>query len=104
MSATPFASVDALITEGMESLLTDSTATYQGGQPFGVVMERGQTDAFGGGGVVVDAPEVTCSFHIRHALGLAEGSELVINGVRHRVGRGVQPDSSGWVTVEVFAA
>ena len=104
MSAAPFAAVDALISEGMESLLTDSTATYQGGQPFGVIMERGQTDAFGGGGVVVDAPEVACSFHIRHTPGLTEGGELVINGVRHRVGQGVQPDSSGWVTVQVFAA
>ena len=75
----------------------NATATYQGGEPFGVILDRGQTDAFGGGGQVVDAPEVTVSFDLAHAPGLAEGGELVIDGVVYMVGAGVQGDSSGWI-------
>lgn len=99
-----FTAIAQRVNAAVERRLADATATYQGGDPFAVLLDREQTGAFGGGGDLVDAPALTCSFDLRHALGLAEGSELVINGVRHRVGRGVQPDSSGWVTVEVFAA
>jgi hypothetical protein len=34
--------------------------------------------------------------------GLAEGGELVIDGVTYVVSSPVQPDASGWVSVSVY--
>lgn len=100
--AAPFAARMQRINAAVQRHLANAVATHKGGLPFGVVMERGQTSVFGGDGDVVDSAVLTCSFDARNAPGLAEGGELIINGVRHRVGGGVQPDAGGWVVVEVF--
>lgn len=97
MSLAPFAQAMSDLGTEVEGMLANATATYQGGEPFGVLLDRGQTDAFGGGGQVLDAPEITVSFDLAHTPGLAEGSELTINGVVHLVGAGVQGDAAGWV-------
>ena len=88
----------ARINGAVERAHANATASYQGGEPFGVLLYRGQTDAFGGGGQVLDAPEITVSFDLAHAPGLAEGVELTINGVVYLVGAGVQGDAAGWVS------
>lgn len=98
----PFAAVQALITQGIEASLPDSSATYRGGEPFGVILERAQTDAFGGGGEIVDAPSTTCAFHIRHTPGLSEGDTLAIDGVAYTVAGAVNADSGGWVVVMLY--
>lgn len=76
----------------------NTMAVYQGGDPFPILLDREQTEAYGGGGGVVDAPSITVSFDAANTPGLAEGAELVIGGVVHEVGAGVQPDASGWVS------
>lgn len=101
--AAPFAARMQRINAAVQRHLANAVATHQGGQPFGVLLEHRQTGVFGGDGDVLDSAVITCAFDARHAPGLSEGNELVINGVLHRVGGGVQPDASGWVVVEVFA-
>lgn len=102
MPLAPFANLEARVNRAVEGRLSNATAVYNGGEPFGVLLDREQTDAFGGGGMVVDAPSLAVSFDTAHTPGLAEGSELVVNGVPYRIAQGVQPDASGWVTVAVF--
>ncbi|KQO23491.1 hypothetical protein [Acidovorax sp. Leaf78] len=99
MTLAPFADRAARLNRAVEAHLSNATATFEGGQPFGVQLEKGQTDGFGGAGGVVDGPEITVSLNVAaHAPGLAEGGQLVIDGVVYTVGVGVQPDSSGWAS------
>lgn len=98
MSIAPFAAIEARLNAAVERRLANAAATYQGGEPFGVLFYRGQTDSFGGDGMVTDSTAHSVSLNLAHTPGLAEGSELVIDGVRYVVGQGVQGDSSGWVS------
>jgi hypothetical protein len=104
MPTNPFAALEARVNSAVESHLSNATATYQGGVPFGVVLDQGQTDAFDGGSSVLDASDVVVSFNLSHAPGLAERSQLTINGAVYTVLGGVQPDSSGWVQRVAVAA
>lgn len=84
-------------------MLANATATYQAGEPFGVLFDRAQSDGFGGDGRVMDSAACSVSLNLAHAPGLAEGSELVIDGVVYVVGGGVQGDSSGWASdISIF--
>lgn len=98
MSLAPFAALEARVNNAVLLRLANATAVYQGGDPFPILLDREQTEAFGGGGGVVDAPSITVSFDTANTPGLAEGSELVIGGVVHAVVQGVQADASGWVS------
>jgi hypothetical protein len=106
MPLNPFAALEARVNRAVESHLSNAIATYHGGEHFGVIFERGQTELFGGAGGIVDAPECAVSFNVTvHAPGLAEGGLLVIDGVDYTVGAGVQPDASGWISgLAVFKA
>lgn len=89
----------ARINGAVERAHANATATYQGGEPFGLILEKGQTEGFGGAGAVLDSPAIAVSFNVSlHAPGLAEGGELVIDGATYTVGAGVQPDAGGWVS------
>lgn len=93
----PFAAVEALINQGVSGLLSNAVAVYKAGDPFGVIFDKGQTEAFDGGGRVLDGCDAVVSFNLANAPGLTEGSQLVIDGSVYTVLGGVQPDSSGWV-------
>ena len=98
MSLAPFAQAMSDLGTEVEGMLANATATYQRGEPFGVLLDKVATEDFGGSGRV-DSPEITVSFNLAvHAPGLAEGGVLVIDGVPHTVGAGVQGDASGWVS------
>lgn len=73
------------------------TPALYNGRAFNVILNREQTDAFGGGGLVADAPALFASFDTSNTPGLAEGSVLTIGGVAYTVAGGVQPDAGGWV-------
>ena len=77
----------------------NATATFNGGEPFGVLFDRNPTEPFGG---AASAADLVCAFDLASAPGLVEGSVLVINGAPHVVAGGVEPDASGWVTVAVY--
>jgi hypothetical protein len=97
---TPFAATLAALNEGVEATLANARATWQGGEPFGVMFDSAAADPLGGG--AVDASACTVAFDIAHAPGLAEGGELAIDGVAYVVSSGVLPDASGWVALSVY--
>lgn len=93
----PSAQVDALLNIGVQSVLANAVATWQGGEPFGVIFACGQKSAFGD----VAVGEIACSLPLACAPGLARGDELVIDGVPYEVAAPVQPDASGWVALQL---
>lgn len=97
----PFAAVEALINQGVSQLLSNATATWQGGgHVFGVVFKRGADDGFMPDAVT--AVSHTVSMCVANAPGIAEGSTaLRINGQPVRVTGAVVPDASGWATFAV---
>ena len=99
MTLAPFADIDALINQGCAATLANAVALYQGGVPFGVILDSTPTDPFNG---VVDAASRICGFDGGHAPGIVEGSMLLINGAAHRVAGGTVPDETGWLQLQVF--
>lgn len=93
----PFAQVEALVNTGVQSVLANAVATWQGGQPFGVIFAQGQRESFG----EVATGAITCSLPLSSAPGLAQGGELVIDGVAYEVAAPVQPDASGWAALQL---
>lgn len=100
MALNPFAAHEARMSRAVESRLANAAATYQGGQAFGVVFDRDRSGVFDGG--TVDMASLTAGFCIANTPGLVAGSELVIDGVVHKVSGQVQPDAGGWVNVTVY--
>lgn len=90
----------AMVNQGVASVLADSMAVYQGGEPFAVIFERAAVDPLG----LVESAGPTASFHGALAPGLQYDSELTINGTAYRVVGGLEPDASGWLTVSLRLA
>lgn len=100
MTLAPFAALESRLNGAVQKRLSNATATYNGGTPFGVLFDRSPADPFGTG--AVDAAAYSVSFMAANAPGLAEGGELVINGTAYIVASGVQPDAGGWVSLTVY--
>lgn len=85
----------------VERRLADSVATWNDGERFGVVFDRGQDDGFMEG--VVTAVRHTVSMCVANAPGIAEGSTgLSVDGLEYLVTGPVVPDSGGWATFTVM--
>lgn len=95
----PFADVEALINQGCRSMLSNAIASYQGGEPFGVILDSTPTEQFG---ETVDAAARTCGFDGAHAPGIEAGHILVIDGADYRVSGGTVPDETGWLQLQVY--
>ncbi len=95
----PFAQVEALVNTGVQSVLANAVATWQGGEPFGVIFARGERSSFG----EVATGAISCSLPLVCAPALARGDELVVDGVAYEVAAPVQPDASGWVALQLRA-
>lgn len=96
----PFAQVDALINQSVSQSLANAVASYNGGPEFGVLFERGVSDApFG---EVVDAATHQASYQASHTPGISAGHELLIDGTAYTVSGPVQPDSSGWLDLTLY--
>ena len=99
MTLAPFAALESRLNGAVQKRLSNATATYNGGAPFGLLFDRSPADPFGG---AVDVAACTAAFCLANAPGLAEGGELVINGTAYIVASGVQPDAGGWVSLTVY--
>ena len=99
MAVAPFAQAMADLGTEVESMLANATATYQGGEPFGVLFDRTASDPFG---QAVDVGALSVGYCVVNTPGVREGSELVIGGVVHVVNGPVQPDAGGWVNLSVY--
>lgn len=99
MSLAPFATLEARVNNAVQARLANATAVHLGGEPFGVLLDRTSADPFGG---AVDTAALTVAYCIANTPGIAEGSELAINGTAHIVNGQVQPDAGGWVVLSVY--
>lgn len=99
MSLAPFATLEARVNNAVQARLANATAVHLGGEPFGVLLDRTSADPFGG---AVDTAALTVAYCIANTPGIAEGSELAINGAAHIVNGQVQPDAGGWVVLSVY--
>lgn len=99
MSLAPFTTLEARVNNAVQARLANATAVHLGGEPFGVLLDRTSADPFGG---AVDTAALTVAYCIANTPGIAEGSELAINGVAHIVNGQVQPDAGGWVVLSVY--
>lgn len=100
MTLSPFADREARLNRAVEVHLSNASAVYLGGEPFGVTFDRASSEPLGPG--AVDAASMSCSFCVVNAPGIAQGAELTIGGVVHVVAGPVQPDAGGWVTLAVY--
>jgi hypothetical protein len=95
----PFAGVESLINQGCAATLANAIASYQGGGPFGVILDSAPTEIFG---ETLDTATRTCGFDGAHAPGIAEGHTLVIDGTDYRVSGGTVPDETGWLQLKIY--
>lgn len=89
----------ARINGAVERAHANAIATYQGGEPFGVLFDRTASDPYG---QAVDVAALSVGYCVVNTPGVHEGSELTIDGVVHVVTGQVQPDAGGWVNLSVY--
>lgn len=100
MGLAPFARLEQRVNRAVLGRLANAVAVAGGGEPFGVVFDRAPA-AFD---QLVEAAGPQASFDLAKAPGLAYGSALLIDSVSYTVTGGLEPDSSGWVTVQLRKA
>lgn len=96
----PFAAREARLNSAVERHLSNVEVVFPGVPAFGAVLRRMPANPFGG--EAVDVAEMELGFIAARAPGLAEGDELLVGGVLHRVAGDVQPDETGWLSVNVY--
>ena len=97
---TPFSDRMARLRSAVVQHLSSETARCEGGEPFGVRFTRGARDAVD----IVGGYSASCSLRIGDAPGLHQGSVLDIGGRLWVVASPVEPDETGWVTVQLQEA
>lgn len=95
----PFAALERRVNAAVERCLANAEATLNGGEPFPVLFDRAGVEELG---MASYAPRV--SFDLSRAPGVVQTSVLLIDGTAYTVVSDVQPDSSGWVTLELREA
>ncbi len=99
MDINPFAALEARINAAAERRLANVSVVYQSGAAFGALLSRSQAEPFGG---AVDVAGLSVAYCVVNTPGIAEGSELILDGIPHVVTGPVQPDAGGWVELSVY--
>jgi len=86
------------VNSAVSERLSNAVATFNGGAEFDVVFDRQPAQPLEG---FVESAGPEASFEISLTPGLALGDVLVIDGVEYSVAGGLEPDRSGWVTVQL---
>lgn len=92
-----FATLEARLNRAVGRHLPNAEAVFNGGEPFGVLFDRLPVETLEA--VASYVPRV--SFDMALAPGLKHQSVLIIDGERFKVVSGVEPDHSGWVTLDL---
>jgi hypothetical protein len=93
----PFAALEQRVNAAVTRRLANASATYEGSEPFGVIFDAAAVnplDEAASAGLIA-------SFEQKFTPSLAYGKEIVINGTSYKVVGGLEPDSSGWLDVQV---
>lgn len=84
--------------------LSNASATWRGGEPFGVVFFRRNGSEWVPG-VPVSAVRCSLSLSVHLCPGIEDGAlGLSVDGIDYCVASPVVPDASGWVKLEVVEA
>ena len=84
----------------VERALANATGCWNGGAPFGVLLDQVQDEGFMG--EAVTAVRHTVSLCVANAPGIAEGSQLLtVTGQACRITGPVVPDAGGWATFPI---
>ena len=95
----PFAAVQSLLNQGVGQLLSNATATWQAGRPFGVLHDVTVADGFSG---VATVAQNTIGLCTANTPGIAEGSTaLAVDGKPCRITGPVVPDAGGWASFPI---
>lgn len=95
--STPFARIQARVNEAVSRRLSNAIAVFDGGEPFRVIFDREQHESLDS----IGGYATTCSLYLASAPGLEQDSVLHIDGVAYTVTSPIEPDSSGWVTLQL---
>lgn len=95
----PFADRAARVRGAQIRHCANAVASYAGGDSFGVIFRRTPHDSLN----VIGGSASTCSLELASAPGLDQDSVLHIDGVAYAVANPIEPDSSGWVTLQLRA-
>lgn len=97
----PFTALESRINAAVGARLSNALATFNGGEEFGVVFDRVPVQLVDG---YAESAGPEASFDIARTPALAYSSVLLIDGVSYVVTGGLEPDQSGWVTVQLRKA
>ncbi|MDM0011984.1 hypothetical protein QTH87_05965 [Variovorax sp. J22P168] len=95
-----FASIEQRINRAVGGRLCNASARVGDGEPFGVIFERERADPLG----LVEAAVPTISFARHLAPGLGLQSSIAVDGRPYLVVGGLEPDASGWLTLQLREA
>lgn len=95
--ASNFASIEQRINRAVGERLCNASARSGEREPFGVIFERAPADPLG----LVEAAVPTISFARHLAPELVQQSAVEVDGHPYVVVSGLEPDSSGWVTLQL---
>lgn len=93
----PFADRAARVRGAQIRHCANAVASLGGGEPFGVIFRRAPHDSMD----VIGGSASTCSLELSSAPGLEQGDVLQIDGVAYTVVSPIEPDGSGWVTLQL---
>ena len=93
----PFADRASRVRSAQVRHCANAVASHAGGEPFGVIFRQVPHESLG----VIGGVEPSCSFELACAPGLEQDDVLHINGTAYAVASPVEPDSSGWVTLQL---
>ncbi len=93
----PFADRAARVRGAQIRHCANALASHAGGEPFGVIFRRPAQESLD----VLGGYAPACSLELASVPGLEQGSVLHIDGVEYQVAGPVEPDSSGWVTLQL---
>jgi hypothetical protein len=93
----PFAALEQRVNAACNRRLANASATYEGSEPFGVIFDAAAVNPLD----EAASAGLTASFEQKYTPSLAYGKEIVISGKAYKVVGGLEPDSSGWLDVQV---
>ena len=93
----PFADRAARVRGAQIRHCANAVASFAGAEPFGVIFRRASHESLD----LVGGYAPSCSLYLASAPGLEQGSVLQIDGIAYAVAGPVEPDSSGWATLQL---
>lgn len=96
-----FAALEQRVNAAVTARIGNALAIFEGGDEFPVVFDRAVASPLEG---IVESAGPQAGFELAYTPGLEYQDTLTIDGVPYVVVGGLEPDSSGWVAVQLRLA